>query len=471
MSRPFSSFRSKIAVALTLTAVFSVALMAVIGVGLIRQAEEAVAVTELRRQVDAVSGEAALVRGQPRQILRILRRTLALNNAAVYNINSQGELILLDGDPDLRLSGSDAARLQAGETVEGRRAAREGEILFVAKPLSDGPKERVLVVGRPSGSTVGLAPSGPRILAAAAIAAAIAALVSFLLSNRVAAPMRELANGARVIAKGDFSRRVPVHSEDEIGVVAESFNSMAAELGDSDKRQREFFLSLSHELRTPLTAIQGYGEAIEDGTAGSGQVKAAAGVIVRESMRLTRLVSDLLDLARFDARGFEVTLSAVVVDEVLAKVQENFGPKAKDSGVVIERARVAGAVRADPDRLVQVLSNLVENALRYTPPNHSIKLSASIDERSVAIAPSAAGKWIGLRVEDSGPGFDAEDLDHAFDRQYLWTKYRGLRDVGTGLGLAITKELTEAMGGTVRAVNASAGGAVFVVELPAYTEI
>jgi signal transduction histidine kinase len=110
---------------------------------------------------------------------------------------------------------------------------------------------------------------------------------------------------------------------------------------------------------------------------------------------------------------------------------------------------------ADRDRLVQVLSNLVENALRYTPPGGTIHLS------------STPGATVELEVWDTGPGFDAADLGRAFERQYLWNKYRGVRDVGTGLGLAITKELTEAMGGRVSASKGPTGGAKFVVELPA----
>lgn len=451
---PLHRFRTKIAAALMLTAVLSVVLMAVIGVRLIRQAEERVAIAELRRQAATIGGEAAILRGQPRQTLKLLRRALNLNQAAVFRFDGRGGLVLVDGDPNVELTDADARRLASGQTVEGKRDTPAGDALFVARPIGTGVRRRVLVVGRTAGFTEGSLPIGPRILLAALVAAAAASVIALFLSNRIARPLRELAGAARDIAKGDFKRRVPVTSDDEIGVVAESFNTMAAELGAADTSQRDFFLSISHELRTPLTAIQGYAEAIEDGTASGDRLTEAAGVIVAESKRLTRLVSDLLDLARIDAQRFQVSMEPVEVGQVLKSVQQSFAPKAEEGSVTIVVEGGEATVTADRDRLVQVLSNLVENALRYTPAKGTIALSAS-----------TAGGWVRLQVADTGPGFQVEDFGRAFERQYLWNKYRGLRDVGTGLGLAITKELTEAMGGRVGASTAPGGGAVFVVEL------
>ncbi|HVF12656.1 MAG TPA: HAMP domain-containing sensor histidine kinase, partial [Actinomycetota bacterium] len=275
------------------------------------------------------------------------------------------------------------------------------------------------------------------------------------LSRKIADPLRELAAAASDIAAGGFDRRVPVTSDDEIGVVAESFNQMAQDLGDADRRQREFFLSVSHELRTPLTAIQGYAEALEDGTAEGDKAREAAGVIAGESRRLNRLVSDVLDLARIDARRFQTALEDVDLGMTFLSVKNAFQNKAADASVVIAVADSDLRVRADPDRLTQVLSNLVENALRYSPAGSTIAIDTSVSEGTCRI-----------EVSDSGIGLQPEDLSRAFERQYLWSKYRGLRDVGTGLGLAITKELVEGMGGSVEASNRPQGGAAFAVMLP-----
>ena len=183
---PFHRFRTKIAAALMLTAVLSVVLMALIGVRLIRQAEERVAISELRRQAATIGGEAAILRGQPRQTLRLLRRALNLNQAAIYRFDGQGRLVLVDGDPNVELTDADARRLAAGDTVEGRREAPAGDALFVARPIGAGARRRVLVVGRSAGSTEGSRPIGPRILLAALVAAAAASVIAFFLSNRIA---------------------------------------------------------------------------------------------------------------------------------------------------------------------------------------------------------------------------------------------------------------------------------------------
>ncbi|HLF69599.1 MAG TPA: HAMP domain-containing sensor histidine kinase, partial [Actinomycetota bacterium] len=279
--------------------------------------------------------------------------------------------------------------------------------------------------------------------------------VASFVARRITSPLRDLAAAAADVATGDFAARVEVSSDDEVGVVAASFNKMASELGDADRLQREFFLSISHELRTPLTAIQGYAEAIEDGTVSGQQGKEAAGVIIGESKRLNRLVSDVLDLARLDAKRFTVHLEELDVRTVLQRLQQAFAQKASESGVAVEIEAADMTVKADSDRLIQVLSNLVENGMRYTPTDGRIRVSATPE-----------GSRCRFDVVDGGPGLDPADFRRAFDRQYLWGKYRGVRDVGTGLGLAITKELVEAMGGEVSSTNDAQGGARFSVLLP-----
>jgi signal transduction histidine kinase len=162
-------------------------------------------------------------------------------------------------------------------------------------------------------------------------------------------------------------------------------------------------------------------------------------------------VSDLLDLARLDARRFSVEPQAVEVAPVLEAVRSKFSPQAADGEVELHVDACGATVMADPDRLVQILSNLVENALRYTPPSGRIALGCSNGE---------------ITVTDTGPGFDAEDLPRAFERRYLVGRYRGVREVGTGLGLVITRELAAVMGGSVNAANVPGGGARFTVVLP-----
>lgn len=452
------SIRTKLTLAFIITALVSVVLVAVGILGLLRLTSDQIALTTLRRQADRLAAQPKQVLSAADESRRVLPALQGLEGTdfAVYRISAQGLEVEI-GEEIVPISTLDLTRLRGNRGLEGKAEVSGDEWAYVIRPFQGRPRS-LLVLRR----EVRLAPEltraiGSRFVIAALLAMGMAAAIAFLFAGRLSRPLRDLARATGDIARGRFERRVPIESNDEIGAVAESFNRMAEGLGDADKRQREFFLSISHELRTPLTAIQGYAEAIEDGTAGEEKVIEAAGVIAGESRRLARLVTDLLELARIDARGFGVSLEDVEIEGVLNSTQQAFAPKAAESGVEIIVDSAGGTVKADPDRLMQVLSNLTENALRYTPAGREIVLSSEVGQGVAQI-----------RVRDGGMGLEPEDLGHAFDRQYLWSKYRGLREVGTGLGLAITKELVEAMGGSVDARNApgrAGRGAEFTVRL------
>ena len=208
---------------------------------------------------------------------------------------------------------------------------------------------------------------------------------------------------------------------------------MAAELAKARDAERAFLLSVSHELKTPLTAIRGHAEALSEEVVTPVE---AGGVIAREAARLERLVRDLLDLARLNhRRGFSVERAELDLGEVVHETALRYEAQARVYDIELNASAEPGArALADHDRVLQVLSNLVENALRITPPGGSVSVTAE---------PGRLG------VSDTGPGLDAEELPHAFDRFYLYDRYASERKVGTGLGLAIVRELVDAMGGTV----------------------
>lgn len=449
------SIRAKLAAALIVTALASVGIAAVVASRLIRQSSDQAVLAEMRRQASSIVAEGGLFRQQPQRQMRLLKRSLNLSGATLYEIAPDGTLDVLSGEPKVELTPDELRRLLLGTPVVDKRSFGSGDVLFVAQPFQ-GQRQLAVVFEREAQAGPDTLRARNRIFVAALVAAVAAAFASLYLSKRIANPLKELAAAASDVAKGDFSRRVDVKSGDEIGVVASSFNSMAKDLGEADQRQREFFLSVSHELRTPLTAIQGYAEAIEDGIAGGDKRKAAAAVIVSESRRLARLVSDLLDLGRIDTARFTVGKDEFALEPVMLAVQNSFAPQAAEAGVSIEIETGEVIVVADQDRLTQVLTNLVENALRYTPSGGRITVVSRKEGPSCVI-----------EVADDGPGFAHEDLERAFEREFLWGKYKGLRNVGTGLGLAITKELVTAMGGSVSAANAPGGGAQFRVTLPA----
>ena len=208
-------------------------------------------------------------------------------------------------------------------------------------------------------------------------------------------------------------------------------------------------LSVSHELKTPRTAIAGYAEALREQAVSP---KAAAETMVREADRLQRLIGDLLDLARMNRTDFSVVTSEIDLGEVADDVARRYQQQAAAFGVsLVAVSEEPAFALGDADRMLQVVSNLVENALRLTPMGGEVRVVAT---------PGT------LRVEDTGPGLQAEDTKRAFERFYLHSRYGRERKVGTGLGLAIVKELTLAMGGEVEVVSEPGRLTVFIVRLP-----
>jgi signal transduction histidine kinase len=279
--------------------------------------------------------------------------------------------------------------------------------------------------------------------------AVVAALLSMLLARRLARPIDALATATRRVAAGEPGVKVPVNGQDELAQLGRSFNDMSVELGRARESQRSFLESVSHELKTPLTSIRGYAEALVEDA-----VSPAEGgrIISAEADRLERLVFDLLDLARLERAGFAVERHEVDLAAVGAAAVKRHRPRAADLGVELTCTGEGGSLGVgDEGRLLQATSNLIENALRLTPAAGSV---------SVLVRPGA------ISVRDTGPGLAAEDLPRAFDRFYLYDRYRSERAVGSGLGLAIVKELTTAMGGGVTARSVPGQGAEFTITVP-----
>lgn len=286
------------------------------------------------------------------------------------------------------------------------------------------------------------------LLLAGLIGTGVAALLAYVLSTRLTKPIRELSEATSRVAAGQ-AVHVPVVGTDELAGLATSFNAMSEGLTRARESERAFLLSVSHELKTPLTAIRGYGEALRDGAATPEQ---AGPIIEHESERLQRLVQDLLDLARLDQREFAIRTESVDLADVARAVLSSLRPRAAEFGVGLSLdAPSPSTVLADRGRTIQVVSNLVENALRATPAGGSVTIRAG----GAAIA-----------VEDTGPGLTPDDQAHAFDRFFLYRRYGADRPVGSGLGLAIVKELTAAMGGSVDVRSEPGAGATFTVRLP-----
>ena len=435
---------------ITLTMVGVVAgalLVATVGtVLLLRYQARRDALADLRRQATAIAQRTEDI--QRPQILTALNVVLRLEDLRLLCFGSGCRPVQQALPPGVNRADLNVARLRAGATVSGIRGSR----VFAAAGVPQGPDALFVVLLTRRVET--RLPGGGLFLLVAATTLAIAAAVAANLGRRLTRPLREARIATHRIAAGDLATRVPIDPGDgeELTGLSESINSMAASLERSRGLERQFLLSVSHDLRTPLTSIRGFAEALAEGR--TPDPAHAANVILTESRRLERLVRDLLELARLDARRFSLDIRETHVGEVVADTAEGFRPAAERAGVALT-VDVAGGgplagpiAAADPDRLAQVVANLVENALKYA-------------RSAISVGTGAGGH---LWVEDDGPGIGEDDLAHVFEPFYQSPRAAS-RDVGTGLGLAIVHELVDAMGGTVRAESQPAGGTRVVVSL------
>ena len=446
MSADHRPMRRRLTVAMVLTVATA---LLVTGLGtllLVARAARDDTRRDLVRQAETVAQAATDVRRQT--TVGVLRRVLKLNDAAIIAVGPAGAVagVLPSG---LARSDIRPADLLAGLTVSGNR----GRLAYAAAPALRGPRGglEVVVFTRQVPMARG---SAVFFLLSAAVALAVAAVVANRVGHRVTRPLEQAEATTREIAAGDLAAKVtvPDGADLEVASLARSINSMAESLGRARAVERQFLMSVSHDLRTPLTSIRGFAEAIADGAAPD--IERAAEVISAESRRLERLVGDLLELAKLDARRFSLDVRPVDLGDVVATTAEGFRPAADDAGVALEIDVPTGcAAQADPDRLAQVVANLVENALKY---------AASYIEVAVRPEPSAVTVVVG----DDGPGIPADDVAHVFERLYQSTRTPA-RQMGSGLGLAIVHELVVAMGGTVRAESPPSGGTRMVVSLSA----
>jgi len=288
---------------------------------------------------------------------------------------------------------------------------------------------------------------------------AVAALLAVYLSRRITRPVLGLARATDEIAKGNYAVAVPeVRGGGEIGQLAQRFGQMAGRLAEAELLERNFLMTVSHELRTPLTAIQGHVEAMREGLAEDPEARAESlRVIAAESGRLARLVGDVLDLAKLDAHRFTVLREEVDMERLLDHAYTAFAEEARRRGIdyrreVDDRPPV---IVSDGDRVLQIISNLLSNAFRWTPDGGKVELSLSSDNGSVSVS-----------VGDTGPGIGQEDRERIF--RPFWSKDGR---TGTGLGLAVARELAVALGGRIQLESEPGNGSRFELVLPSVASL
>jgi len=298
----------------------------------------------------------------------------------------------------------------------------------------------------------------PPLVQAGAVALVLSVLLALLISRSVGAPLRRVASAAESIARGEMGTRAPVSGPTEVRGLARSFNTMADQVEAVQRSQRDFVANVSHELKTPLTSIQGFSQALLDGTARTPEATAhAARVIHEEAERMHRSVDQLLALARFDAGQMVMARDPVELGSLLRGCVEKLSPQAHVAEVTVKLdAPEKLLITGDGDRLAQVFANLLDNGVAHTPAGGKVTVAA----RRVNGEQAAE-----VTITDTGKGIPADPLPRIFERFYQVDKSRG-RSRGAGLGLAITKEIVEAHGGTITVESVVGLGTKFTVRLP-----
>lgn len=282
-----------------------------------------------------------------------------------------------------------------------------------------------------------------------------AVVVGAVLARSVTRPLNEMTGAARAVAAGELDTQVPVRSSDELGELASAFNQMNANLAHARDLRRQMTADIAHELRTPISVILGHAEGIRDAVLEPSDE--TLGIIHDEAVRLERLVDDLRLLSLMDAGELPLEIGPTQPEELVHRAVVSHRAVASEKGVEldVELAAELPSLELDGDRIMQVLHNLLTNALRHTPPGGRIVISGQLVDGRVRI-----------QVSDSGPGIPEAHLPHLFERFYRIDQARQRDGYGSGLGLAIARSLVEAQGGTLRASNQAQGGAVFTLDFP-----
>ena len=365
------------------------------------------------------------------------------------------------GGPNIAIAGTDG-RVLASRTGELVGQILPASVLAQGTPLVlKGQRIGTLLNVRPS--EIVLDAQGQAFLRqvqdsliwAAVLAALLSLALGVLVSRLMTAPLVRLTHAAQAVAGGDLAQRVTIRSKDEIGALGDAFNDMTASLAEAETLRKNLVADVSHELRTPLSIVQGNLQAILDGVYPLEMAQVAS--LYDETRLLTRLVDDLHDLALADAGQLRLECVPVDLIDLARAALSQFGPVAEATGVKLglDADENVPEVLGDPDRLAQVLRNLLSNALRHTPAGGRVVVSVTY-----------SGERVRILVSDSGSGIAPEDLQHVFDRFYRGDTSPDHRRSGAGLGLAIVRQLVLAHGGQIEASSEPGHGTIFAIDLP-----
>jgi signal transduction histidine kinase len=300
-----------------------------------------------------------------------------------------------------------------------------------------------------------------RLVISTGVAAVVASTAGLLLSRALTRPIRQLTLAADEVARGDLERQVPVRSTDEIGRLGQAFNRMVAQLRATERMRTDFVSNVSHELRTPLTAIKGLVETLRNGAVDDREVRDRFLTTVEdETDRLIRLVNDLLVLSKADSQALKLKPKPLDVRDLIERSVHKLAPQLEEKGILVEvsTSDKPQLVLADADRIEQVLVNLLDNAIKYSPEGG--RITVAIDDGG------PAAETVGISVRDEGVGIPSGDLARVFERFYRVDRARSRDGGGSGLGLSIAKVIVEAHGGEITLRSEEGQGTIVRFTLP-----
>lgn len=404
----------------------------------------------------------------PSELVGLLNRADKNLGTEIWVIDRRGTVIAASFDQKAH-EGDQVDPADIEEMRKGKVSIRQGNsqlyretVLWVIAPVQDGDRVigGVILYSPIMGITLIIEKVRNLFIYSAVASIIFSTVVVYFLSRYFTGPLQEMSLAAKLLACGKFSQRVDIRQGDEIGELAEAFNHMAGQIEKLEKMRRDFIADVSHELRSPLTNIQGFIEAMLDGKDRTPEDRQRyLGILHKETLRLTRLVNELLDLSRLEA-GQPIEIKPVGILEAIHSSADKMKPIIEDKGVnlVLDLPGHDLMVMANHDRLEQVIRNLIDNAVRHSLPG-----------QGVVVRLEETGGNAKVTVTDNGEGIPVDELPYIWERFYKVDKARSREKGGTGLGLAIVRQIIEALGGHVHAASETDKGTVIGFTLPLKT--
>ncbi|WP_313893072.1 HAMP domain-containing sensor histidine kinase [Psychrobacillus sp.] len=389
------------------------------------------------------------------------------SNFEVFTVRNPRELsacLPFDIDYDSLIGAEERAQLIDGKSVKKRgfESRFDREIVSVIYPLVDENRlEGIIYLYVPLTKMTEMASKDVLFLVAIVSLLLVAmAFISLKSLQRVLTPLAKLKEAAISMASGKYDTRVKEESQDEIGELSQAFNQMAKSIQEEDDKKRDFLSVVSHELRTPISYIKGYGEAFEQQLIPEEKKLEGYSLIVREANRMQKLTNDLLTVARSESKE-EVASGPLVLAETIREVQQLLQPLANEKAIIFTTLMDEETILdADEQKTKQILINVLENAIRYSPNNSVITVSNKTGKKETTIS-----------IADQGCGIEKEHLEHITERFYRVNKARSRADGGTGLGLSIALQLVDIQKGKLSFVSEVGVGTTVHITLPIWEDL